>query len=57
MDDTSVGDILYIFGMVGKPDVIPELKSILRGRNSTELKEAFQEVVENIRGRGMTNNE
>lgn len=57
MDDTSVGDILYIFGMVGKPDVIPELKSILRGRNSTELREAFQEAAENIRGRRERNDE
>ena len=52
MDDTAVGDILYIFGLIGEPDIIPELESILRDRNSVELKEALQEAVER-----MTNDE
>jgi len=50
--DASVkGDVLYLLGIIGSPEIIHPLKSILSDSEDPALKDAFEEAVSEIRNR------
>ena len=50
--DASVkGDILYLLGIIGSPEIIPSLQTILSGTEDPELKDALEEAISAILSR------
>ncbi len=49
VSETVQGDILYILGEVGHPDVSQRLESVLNGNVSAEVKEAAHEALTKIK--------
>ena len=50
--DASVkGDVLYLLGIIGSPEIIHPLKSILSDSEDPDLKGALQEAISAIKSR------
>jgi len=47
-EDTVKGDILYLFGISGDWRIIPNLKTVLNGHYSAEVKEAATEALQEV---------
>jgi hypothetical protein len=45
------GDILYIFGEIGNPQIIPQLQSVLNGEFGKDVKEAANEALKKVKNR------
>jgi len=48
-EDRVKGDLIYLFGKSGNPEVIPYLKSVLAGTPNAEIKEAVLEALDGFR--------
>jgi hypothetical protein len=49
VEDRVKGDLIYLFGKSGNPEVIPYLKSVLSGTPNDEIKEAVLEALDGFR--------
>lgn len=49
VSDQVKGDILYVFGKIGRPQVVPMLEFVLAGVFDKEVKEAADEALQQIR--------
>ncbi len=49
VEDRVKGDLIYLLGKSGNPEVIPHLKSVLSGTPDDEIKEAVLEALESFR--------
>ena len=49
LSEQAKGDILYVFGEIGKPDAVPALESVLNGDHSADVKEAADDALSKIR--------
>jgi len=48
-DDTVKGDILYLLGISGDKEIIPQLETVLNGPYSVDVKEAAQEALDALK--------
>ena len=49
VSDQVKGDILYVFGEIGKPQALSNLESVLSGEFGKEVKEAAEEALQKIK--------
>jgi HEAT repeat protein len=49
ISEQARGDIVYIFGEIGRPEAAPALESVLEGKYSADVKEAAEEALSKIR--------
>jgi len=47
-DGSVKGDILYLFGIIGSPEIIAPFKAILADSEDPELKDALEETISAI---------
>lgn len=49
LPDTIQGDLFYVFGEIGGPEVIPQLTFFLQGGASADVRDAVQEALEKLK--------